>query len=359
MIRKILLVVLVFTCATFVCANSPKSVLELLKNNNSYLQINNNPYLQKRNLENSYAMKNARRDSRFVEFEKTFDVTNMRTRPVYVQGRGVWNCYEIAEDYSIYAVPKVKSLFENVLFRFDWPLEKKGAFRNFLEGKVFLSEDSLSFEKSPIDEIKLYEKIEKSIYRNPSFLKWLLEKGRKRNESSQESVIAKINYEKYIADGKFRMSIDNVWKNTGMSGKYVGTLQIGREGRILGHAGECGVGGWGYSFSSQYDFMMSDNGDVLVSSFNLGEDESFLDAVLDESYFRIKRCEKNMLKKIPSYAKHMYCNCSVASRDYCEKNLSAYKPVDKGFYLVAPKLCNYLVIRRNGKIEYGFNRKTP
>ena len=56
MIRKILLVVLVFTCATFVCANSPKSVLELLKNNNSYLQINNNPYLQKRNLENSYAM---------------------------------------------------------------------------------------------------------------------------------------------------------------------------------------------------------------------------------------------------------------------------------------------------------------
>ena len=32
MIRKILfIVVLVFTCATFVCANSPKSVLELLK----------------------------------------------------------------------------------------------------------------------------------------------------------------------------------------------------------------------------------------------------------------------------------------------------------------------------------------
>lgn len=353
MIRKILFVVLVFTCATFVCANSPKSVLELFKNNNSYLQ--------KRNLENSYAMKNARRDSRFVEFEKTFDVTNMRTRPVYVQGRGVWNCYEIAEDYSIYAVPKAKSLFENVLFRFDWPLEKKGAFRNFLEGKVFLSEDSLSFEKSPIDEIKLYEKIEKSIYRNPSFLKWLLEKGRKRNESSQESVIAKINYEKYIADGKFRMSIDDVWKNTGMSGKYVGTLQIGREGRILGHAGECGVGGWGYSFSSQYDFMLSDNGDVLVS-YVYHPDKKNLLGIPDDIRFwnlSISKCKVSLPKKVPFYAKNFYCGYSTQSRDYCEETLSRYKVSESKDYLMMPKLCNYLVIRRNGKIEYGFNRKTP
>lgn len=61
----------------------------------------------------------------------------MRTRPVYVQGRGVWNCYEIAEDYSIYAVPKAKSLFENVLFRFDWPLEKKGALEIFWKERSF------------------------------------------------------------------------------------------------------------------------------------------------------------------------------------------------------------------------------
>ena len=313
------------------------------------------------NAGDSYALNKARQDSRFVEFEKTFDVTNMRTRPVYVQGRGVWNCYEIAEDYSIYAVPKAKSLFENVLFRFDWPLEKKGAFRNFLERKVFLSEDSLSFKKSPIDEIKLYEKIEKSIYRNPSFLKWLLEKGRKRNESSQESVIAKINYEKYIADGKFRMSIDDVWKNTGMSGKYVGTLQIGREGRILGHAGECGVGGWGYDFSSEYEFMLSDSGDILVSSLSYPANDMLLGVSLDKEFrdIDIRRCRQPMLKRIPSYAKHMYCNSSVASRDYCEKDLSTYKPVGKGFYLVAPEYCDYLIIRRNGKIEYGLKRRKP
>ena len=50
---------------------------------------------------NAYVLKQARRDSRFVDFEKYFDVTNVRTQPVYNQGSDS-PCCVIAEDCSIY-----------------------------------------------------------------------------------------------------------------------------------------------------------------------------------------------------------------------------------------------------------------
>ena len=180
MIRKILLVVLVFTCATFVCANSPKSVLELLKNNNSYLQINNNPYLQKRNLENSYAMEFARRDSRFVEFEKTFDVTNVRTEAFSSRSMG---CCVYAEDYFVYATPKAKSSLDSVLFRFNWML-------NF--GGCLVRVDSLKFKESPLEDVKLYERIEMAVRKNPLFVKFLHEIGQRRIETFETPKIARI-----------------------------------------------------------------------------------------------------------------------------------------------------------------------
>ena len=362
MIRKILLVVLVFTCATFVCANSPKSVLELLKNNNSYLQINNNPYLQKRDLENSYAMEIARRDSRFVEFEKTFDVTNVRTE-AFLSRRNVrtevfssrsMGCCVYAEDYFVYATPKAKSLLDSVLFRFNWML-------NF--GGCLVRVDSLKFKESPLEDVKLYERIEMAVRKNPLFVKFLHEIGQRRIETFETPKIARIRYDKSINDGMFRMSIDDVWKDIGLSGKYVGTLQVGHESVDMVHygPGSCGGSGRSFSFNRRYDCMLFDNGDVLVS-YVYHPDKKNLLGIPDDIRFwnlSISKCKVSLPKKVPFYAKNFYCGYSTQSRDYCEETLSRYKVSESKDYLMMPKLCNYLVIRRNGKIEYGFNRKTP
>lgn len=64
----------------------------------------------------SYALNKARHDLRFVEFEKYFDVTRVWTRPIF---NGA-HCCVIAENYSVYATPKVEKFFENLSFRFDW-----------------------------------------------------------------------------------------------------------------------------------------------------------------------------------------------------------------------------------------------
>ena len=315
----------------------------------------------------AYVLKQARRDSRFVDFEKYFDVTNVRTQPVYNQGSDS-PCCVIAEDCSIYATPKVDRLFENLSFRFDWRFQWKRI-------GCFIETNTQSFNESPIDDVKLYEKIKKSIYKNPSFAKWLLQEGLRYKEERLryeelfgesyvvqfgKSHVARIRYEKSINDGFWGSPVDYVWENVGMSGKYVGTLRIGYESEYRGRLIKCG-GVVGYDFSTQYEFMLSDSGDILVSLINYPGSEKLLGVTLDKEYLDIdiRRCKKPMLKKIPSYAKRMYCNYSVVFCDYCEKNLSAYKSADKGFYLVAPKFCDYLIIRKNGKIEYGFNSKTP
>ena len=95
-LRKILFVVLLLVCASSVCAKK----------------------------QYSYARERARQDSRFVVFEKSFNVTNVITRPVYELG-GDNPCCVIAEDYSVYATPKVDKFFENLSFRFDWRFQEK------------------------------------------------------------------------------------------------------------------------------------------------------------------------------------------------------------------------------------------
>ena len=121
----------------------------------------------------------------------------------------------------------------------------------------------------------------------------------------------------------------------------MGTLKFGgvMEGR---YTNECG-GGFSYTLFDTYEFWFSDNGDVLVSSFNLGEDEPFLDTVLDEGFSRIKRCKESGRKRIP-----FYCYYSILSNEYC---LDPFSKTDVPYRF--PQICDYLIIRHDGTIEYG------
>ena len=305
MIRKFLFVVVSLVCAASVFAESSE-----------------------------YALKQARRDSRFVVFEKSFNVTNVRTRPVYELG-GDNPCCVIAEDYSVYATPKVDKFFENLSFRFDWRFQGKRI-------GCLIETNTQSFKESPIDEVKLYEEIKKSIYKNPSFAKWLLQESLRYKGESEKSYVAKISYDKRINDGSWGSSVDDVWKNIGLSGKYVGTLQMGFESEFRGRLIQCGHR-WGYSFSFQYEFMLSDNGDILVSKLFFVSDEHFLASVLNGGYSHIERCKEPKKVGIP-----FDCYYSINSNEKCQ---DPFSKTDVPYRF--PQFCDYIIIRNDGSIEYG------
>ena len=283
----------------------------------------------------SYARERARHDSRFVEFEKYFDVTRVWTRPIF---NGA-HCCVIAENYSVYATPKVEKFFENLSFRFDWLFrgESIGGI-----GGCLIKANTESFKESPIDEVKFYDKIKKSIYKNPSFAKWLQQESLRYKEESEKSYVAKISYDKRINDGSWGSSVDDVWKNIGLSGKYVGTLQMGFESEFRGRLIQCGHR-WGYSFSSQYDFMLSDNGDILVSKLFFVSDEHFLASVLNGGYSHIERCKEPKKVGIP-----FDCYYSINSNEKCQ---DPFSKTDVPYRF--PQFCDYIIIRNDGSIEYG------
>ncbi len=310
-LRKILFVVLLLVCASSVCAKK----------------------------QYSYARERARQDSRFVKFEKFFDVTNVRTRtrPVYYMSDDAHSCV-IAEDYSVYATPKVEKIFKNFSFRFDWLFRGKGIEK--IGGWCLIEANTESFEESPIDEVKLYNKIKKSIYKNPSFAKWLLQESLRHREKFQKSYVARILYEERISDGSWGSPIDFVWEKVGISGKYVGTLQIGFESQYRGHPIK-GGGVVGYSFVLGYKFMLSDNGDILVASPSMFGDKTFFDSVLPRSA-SIRQCKESE-KTIP-----FDCYYSIISSEHCQKPLLKNEVPYR-----IPQYCDYLIIRHDGEFEYG------
>ena len=319
-LRKILFVVLLLVCASSVCAKK----------------------------QYSYARERARQDSRFVVFEKSFNVTNVITRPVYELG-GENPCCVIAEDYSVYATPKVDKFFENLSFRFDWRFQEKKIgclistnIESLIHTNVGIAANTKSFNESPIDEVKLYEKIKKTIYKNPSFAKWLQQESLRYKGESEKSYVAKISYDKRINDGSWGSSVDDVWKNIGLSGKYVGTLQMGFESEFRGRLIQCGHR-WGYSFSSQYDFMLSHNGDILVSKLFFVSDEHFLASVLNGGYSHIERCKEPKKVGIP-----FDCYYSINSNEKCQ---DPFSKTDVPYRF--PQFCDYIIIRHDGTIEYG------
>lgn len=200
--------------------------------------------------------------------------------------------------------------------------------------KFFLQFDgnfkSFSSDKYPFE---LCESIYAAIHKNLPFEKWLIREA--------QGEIACIEYEDKIFDQLSSFKKDEIFRSVGISGTYVGTLKFGgvMEGR---YTNEC-AGGFSYTLFDTYEFWFSDNGDVLVSSFNSGEDEPFLDTVLNEGYSRIKRCKESRGKRIP-----FYCYYSVFSSEYCQ---DPFSKTDVPYKF--PQFCDYLIVRHDGTIEYG------
>ena len=270
----------------------------------------------------AYDLEILRQYSQFAEFEKYFDVEKVKMS--YPCDRCIFSIKKTSDIpprkpylYTIWADSKPEN-----------PLRKLSLIKFFLQFDGNFK--SFSSDKYPFE---LCESIYAAIHKNLPFEKWLIREA--------QGEIVSIEYEDKIFDQLSIFKKDEIFRSVGISGTYVGTLKFGgvMEGR---YTNECG-GGFSYTLFDSYEFWFSDNGDVLVSSFNLGEDEPFLDTVLDEVFSRIKRCKESRGKRIP-----FYCYYSVFSSEYCQ---DPFSKTDVPYRF--PQFCNYLIVRHDGTIEYG------
>ena len=270
----------------------------------------------------AYDLEILRQYSQFAEFEKYFDVEKVKMS--YPCDRRIFSIKKTSDIpprkpylYTIWADSKPEN-----------PLRKLSLIKFFLQFDGNFK--SFSSDKYPFE---LCESIYAAIHKNLPFEKWLIRE--------VQGEIVSIEYEDKIFDQLSIFKKDEIFRSVGISGTYVGTLKFGgvMEGR---YTNECG-GGFSYTLFDTYEFWFSDNGDVLVSSFNLGEDEPFLDTVLDEVFSRIKRCKESRGKRIP-----FYCYYSVFSSEYCQ---DPFSKTDVPYRF--PQFCDYLIIRHDGTIEYG------
>ena len=272
----------------------------------------------------AYDLEILRQYSQFAEFEKYFDVEKVKMS--YPCDRRIFSIKKTSDIppskpylylYTIWADSKPENPLRKLsLIKFLFKFSEK--FKN------------ISFEKYSSE---LCDRIYAAIHKNLPFEKWLIREA--------QGKIVSIEYEDKIFDQLSIFKKDEIFRSVGISGTYVGTLKFGgvMEGR---YTNECG-GGFSYTLFDSYEFWFSDNGDVLVSSFNLGEDEPFLDTILNEGYSRVKRCKESRGKRIP-----FYCYYSVLSSEYCQ---DPFSKTDVPYRF--PQFCDYLIIRHDGTIEYG------
>ena len=216
----------------------------------------------------------ARLDPRFKRFEDFFIIN-----AVNVQNRDLNQCY------SFYVSLKGETPFRELIF------------------KLRKSNVADMFDENPLVTVKLFLKTLIAVRKNPSFEKWLEFKKLLRNDGGMS-----LSYERDFIVMAEKISKDSVWKKLNMSGKYVATLQLGE-----------GIG-------PSYVFMLSDNGDVLVSVADVQKGEDFFNIEIE--------------KKLPwgeyrGFASHL---------KRCEEPRSESAPLN---------LCDYVIIRHDGKIEYG------
>ena len=280
----------------------------------------------------AYDLELVRQDSRFVEFEKFFDIERIQKenilfctsdrrgreeefkRQSFLGGTVSKVCTVTGYKYKIYANPKAKMPFGKLFFEF------------------VLKKESKMLKENPLRAVNLVNEIYKAVRKNPSFEKWLENKNLRLKNNEVTSV-------------EFNRD-ENVWKKVGMFGEYMGTLKISTEMQFCGPNRWSGGSSCDILFFDHYNFMLSDDGDVLVSSIYRPNEKKLLDVVLEDSYssFRMQECREPKSKRVSSYVEHMFCDYSIISKDYCVESLSKYN---------MSEFCNYIIIRNDGTIEYG------
>ena len=220
-----------------------------------------------------------RKDPRFKWFEKLFNINAVdfdHGHPLYARD----------DDRSFYVSPKGNTPFKEILL-------------------------GLKLDENPIESVKLFLKTIMAMRKNPSFEKWLRYK------------IPLMNYYHVYLEKSDSVLVlwepidkDIIWKEVGMKGEYVGTLSFFN---------------WG---THQYEFILSDNGDALVTWAEISKDVLFFDIPIDEN---------NMLYKI--FGKYV-----VAGMKRCRDSRIDFKITESNKNAL---FCDYLIIHHDGTIEYG------
>ncbi|MBR6944197.1 MAG: hypothetical protein IKH55_14425 [Fibrobacter sp.] len=220
-----------------------------------------------------------REDSRFKWFEKLFNINAVKFgygHPLFANDRG----------HSFYVSPKGDTPFKELLL-------------------------GIKLDDNPVEPVKLFLKTIMAMRKNPSFEKWLRYKMPLMNY-----------YQVYLGQSDSIVVLlesidkDSVWKETGMKGEYVGVLSF--------------VNG----VSPQYEFVLSDNGDVLVTWAEISKDVLFFDIPIDDNNLLYKSFGKYFAARMKP------CNHPNFNIKITEANKNAL------FF-------DYLIIRHDGTIEYG------
>ena len=173
-------------------------------------------------------LKSFREDSRFKRFEDFFDIKA-------VAGR---THSEDDVEYSVYVSLKGETPFNELVLRLI-------KYENFYE--------------DPIESVKLFLRTLIAIRKNPTFEKWL----RYKNSLMNYTELTLVNHDSL---GFFHpIPRDSAWKDVGMRGEYVSSLQYG---------------------DRYYEFALSDSGDVLVTNAWVSEGENFFNIEDDRPFVR-------------------------------------------------------------------------
>ena len=222
-------------------------------------------------------LEESRIDPRFKKFEDFFKINAIST----------WYydpMHEADDRYVFYVSPKGKTPFKEIIFR----LRKYE-----------------TFEKDPVESIKLFLRTLIAIRKNPSFEKWLNYKSPLMNY--QDVAIERED----LIDARVELaSREKIWSDVGMKGEYVATIRY-RDNDL-----------------PQYEFWLSDNGDVLVT---------FAFVPKMEEFFNIENFKINRFGRTYSVDPCI---------ERCEGFDSKKNSPREGY-------CNYLIIRNDGSIEYG------
>ena len=220
-----------------------------------------------------------RADSRFKWFDKLFNINAVDLGYEF-------SLYFHDEGHSFYVSPKGDTPFKELLL-------------------------GLKLDENPAELVKLFLRTIMAVRKNPSFEKWLRYKMPLMNYyqvhlGHSDSIVVLLE----------AVDKDRVWKDVGMKGQYVGAL--------------CFVN----SVSTPYEFILSDNGDVLVTWASILKYESFFDIPVDENDFYYKMFGRFFAARMKP------CNHPNFRTKQTASNINAL-------------FCDYLIIRHDGTIEYG------
>ncbi len=220
-----------------------------------------------------------RADSRFKWFDKLFNINAVDLGYEF-------SLYFHDEGHSFYVSPKGDTPFKELLL-------------------------GLKLDENPAELVKLFLRTIMAVRKNPSFEKWLRYKMPLMNYyqvhlGHSDSIVVLLE----------AVDKDRVWKDVGMEGQYVGAL--------------CFVN----SVSTPYEFILSDNGDVLVTWAEISKDGSFYDVPVDKKGFLYEKF------RMAFAARMKRCNDPNFRTKQTASNMNAL-------------FCDYLIIRHDGTIEYG------